>query len=276
MSKQPVQLGNLPPRYNFFLNPYQIERFKHCPQCNGITEQKKVPLVIHVDPDYPVSLNYTCRYCAPCDLLIAHQKELEGYLVQMIMKSAPQAIGHDYLVIGTFDQDFWEQGTKTSKGAADLFENLHSFKQHLNFPRRHGKHFSQPSSRAPVQDPALSVDNLEDATQLTEKMKANLPISARPTRETLKMLRKQGYPLSDRQTLSINSVFYGGNEMGIACEITPPGKQQQVVFCSLTHLEIIGDTSLAEEMRAYQEKRKKKLAQLPNGAPGSFTIKRKP
>jgi len=65
-----------------------------------------MPIVIHVEPDYPVSLNYTWRYFASCDLLIAHQKELESYLTQMFMKSAPQVSGHDYLVIGTFDKDF--------------------------------------------------------------------------------------------------------------------------------------------------------------------------
>jgi hypothetical protein len=276
MPKKPLQLGNLPPLYNFFLNPYLIERFKHCPQCNGKTEQKKVPLVIHVDPDHPVSLNYTCRYCAHCDLLIAHQKEIDGYLAQMFMKSAPQAIGNDYLVIGTFDQGFWEQSTKTSTGAADLFENLHSFKQHFNFPRKHGKHFGQPTSKAPVQDSTSDVDDVEDAIKLVEAMKASLPITARPTKELLKLLRKQGYPMSDRLPLSIKAVFYGGDQSGITCDITSPDKNKLPVLCSLTHLEIIGDTPLADEMRAYQEKRKRKLAQLPDSTPGGFTIKRKP
>jgi hypothetical protein len=33
------------------------------------------------------------------------------------------------------------------------------------------------------------------------------------------------------------------------------------VVCSLTHLEIVGASPLAEEMRRYQEIRKRKLAQ---------------
>jgi hypothetical protein len=272
---QPAPLGNLVSRYNFFLNPYLVERFKHCPQCNGKTETRKVPLVILVDPDYPVSLNYTCRYCASCDLLIAHQKEMEGYLTQMFVQSAPKLIVHDYRVIGTFDQAFWEQGTRTSKGVADLMKNLHGFNQKLDFPRQHGNRFSQLASQVPVQDPGASVEDVEEATRLTEAMKAYLPISARPTRELIKLLRKQGTSMSDRQTLSITSVFYGGNEMGIACAITPPGMQEKAVVCSLTQLEIADDNPLAKELRLYQEKRKAKLAQTPGKAPSSFTWKPK-
>jgi hypothetical protein len=80
-----TQLGKLPPRHNFFPNPYSDACFSRCPQCEGKTGQKKVPLLIHVDPHYPINLNYTCGYCAKCDLLIAHQDEIEGYLYQMFM-----------------------------------------------------------------------------------------------------------------------------------------------------------------------------------------------
>ena len=88
-----TQLGKLSPRHNFFLNPYSDARFSRCPQCEAKTGQKKVPLVIHVDPHYPLILNYTCRYCAKCDLLIAHQNEIEGYLAQMFSQRAPEVIG---------------------------------------------------------------------------------------------------------------------------------------------------------------------------------------
>ena len=94
MPKKRPQLGNLPPLYNFFLNPYSDLRFSRCPQCDGKTGQKKVPLMIHVDPHYPINLNYTCRYCAKCDLLIAHQDEIESHLAQVFTKLAPDAIGH--------------------------------------------------------------------------------------------------------------------------------------------------------------------------------------
>ena len=70
------RLGKQPPRYRFFLNPYTDVRFTLCPQCSRRTRARKLPLVIHVEPQDLVALNKTCRYCGACDLLIAHQDEL--------------------------------------------------------------------------------------------------------------------------------------------------------------------------------------------------------
>jgi len=53
------RLGKLPPRFKFFLNPYTDVRFTTCPNCEGRTRQRKLPLVIHVDPQSPLSLNMT-------------------------------------------------------------------------------------------------------------------------------------------------------------------------------------------------------------------------
>jgi hypothetical protein len=39
-------LGKQPPRYRFFLNPYQDARFSTCPQCANKTGQRKLPLFI--------------------------------------------------------------------------------------------------------------------------------------------------------------------------------------------------------------------------------------
>jgi hypothetical protein len=75
-----TRLGKQPPRYRFILNPYTHERFAFCAECDGPTEQRKLPLVIHVDPLNPVSVNKTCCYCPRCDLLIAHRDELEAQL----------------------------------------------------------------------------------------------------------------------------------------------------------------------------------------------------
>ncbi len=112
MSKKMRQFGKLPPRYNFFLNPYENERFTHCPQCATKTGQRKLPLVIHVDPMYPLSINYTCRNCPTCDLLIAHQDEIEHLLSAMFEKHAPDAIGNEYLMLGTFDHDYCSRAQK--------------------------------------------------------------------------------------------------------------------------------------------------------------------
>jgi hypothetical protein len=276
MAKTTPQLGKLSPLYNFFLNPYSDVRFSRCPQCEGKTGQKKVPLVIHVDPNYPLILNYTCRYCAKCDLLIAHQNEIEGYLVQMFTQRALGAVGNDYLVIGTAEREYWKDGLENLHPPTELLDNLHGFRQYLNFERAGGWLPDKPAPKTlTVPEPSGSVDIVKNAQKLVEKMQASLPITVRASKELLKMLRKQGFPISDRQTLSIKSVFYGGDEMGIACDITPPGKHKQAVLCSLTQLEIVGVSPLADELRVYQERRKRKLAQLPDSAPGSFTINRK-
>lgn len=42
--------------------------------------QRKVPLFIHIEPHYPIILGYTGRYCAACNLLIAHKHEIEANL----------------------------------------------------------------------------------------------------------------------------------------------------------------------------------------------------
>jgi len=72
-----------------------------------------------------VILGYTCRYCPDCDLLVAHQDEIEHLLAGIVSKVEPDAIGNDYLVLGTVERDFWRQVTKTPHSVADLPDHLH-------------------------------------------------------------------------------------------------------------------------------------------------------
>jgi len=44
------------------------------------------------------------------------------------------------------------------------------------------------------------------------------------------------------------------------CDITPGENSKEALVCSLTHLEVIGDDSLAREMRTYQQERSRKLS----------------
>ena len=273
MPKNTSRFGKLPPQYNFFLNPYKDQRFTRCPKCGAKMGQKKTPLVIHVDPHHPVSLNYSCRYCAHCDLLIAHQDEIEHLLASLFTQVAPEVIGNEYLVLGTFDRSYWKEGTKTSHPAQDLFANLHDFKQVLKFELGYGWESDKASSklRHPVPKPApdaplsrsqrdMPIEDVEDALALVATMKAHLPIPVRATEALMRMLRKQGMNLKRGQRLHIREVFYMGDEGGITCDITPSDQSQQVMLCSLTHLEVVGDRPLAKEMRAYQKRRATKLA----------------
>ncbi len=45
-----TQTEKRPTRYRFILNPYPEERSASCPKCDGLTEQRKFPLMIHVHP----------------------------------------------------------------------------------------------------------------------------------------------------------------------------------------------------------------------------------
>jgi Calcium binding len=98
------QFGKQPPQYRFFLNPYQDVRFTSCPQCDSKMRQRKLPLVIHIDPIQLLSLNKTCRYCPHCDLLIAHQDDVEHVLASIFTQRKPEIVGNDYLVVGTLEK----------------------------------------------------------------------------------------------------------------------------------------------------------------------------
>lgn len=134
-----TRLGKQPVRHVFFLNPYRDARFTSCPQCGQKTRLRKFPLVIHIEPHNMLSLNKTCRYCPACDLLIAHQNELEGELAVAFSRLNPDVIGNDYLVIGTMDRADWRQGRTTPRTVQDTFDSLHDFKRVVRFePQNYG------------------------------------------------------------------------------------------------------------------------------------------
>ena len=120
-----------PERYRFFLNPYSDARFSRCPECDRSTRIVKLPIFIHVDPDNPVVLNKSCRFCSGCDLLIAHKDELESQLANMFFQRRPDVIGNEYLVIGTFDKTDWERGRKHPVEFDEIASLLYVFKEVL-------------------------------------------------------------------------------------------------------------------------------------------------
>ena len=126
-TKKP-KFGELSPLYRFSLNPYPDQRFYRCPSCEHKTGQRKVPLFIHVDPKYPIALNYTCRYCKQCDLLIAHKLEIEHLLTTMFRKLDPDAIGNEYLIIGTVEKKAWRENLQHPKEPTEMLSQIHDFK----------------------------------------------------------------------------------------------------------------------------------------------------
>jgi hypothetical protein len=276
MSQKSPFFGELPARYKFFLNPYSDIRFTRCPHCEGKTSQKKVPLMIHVDPHYPVNLNYTCRYCPKCDILIAHKDEIEGHLQRVFSERAPEVIGNDYMVMGTTERAYWKEGFSKPHLPSETLANLHGFNEYLNFERVGGWLPKEKEKELAATQPEKSffVDNVDEAMKLIEKMEKHLPIIVRPNSALVKSLRRQGINVDRYKPLEIHSVLYMGNEAGIACDITPKGREDTPVICSLTQLEVMGTDALAEAMKSYQQERIKKLARYPgNDRPISFTVR---
>lgn len=115
-----LSVNNMPQKYNFVLNPYPDVRVSRCPFCDRKTDQRKLPLFIHVDPRHPIALNYTCRYCRHCDLLIAHKHEIEHLLTGIFTQADPAVIGNDYLIMGTVEKKAWREGLTRPKDPAEM------------------------------------------------------------------------------------------------------------------------------------------------------------
>ncbi|MBM3131133.1 MAG: hypothetical protein FJ009_21225 [Chloroflexi bacterium] len=122
-----TRLGNLPPRYGFMLNPYPDLRISSCPRCERKTGQRKIPLLIHIDPLHLIALNYTCRYCKDCDLLIAHKHEIEHLLTDLFRQHDPNVIGNDYLIVGTLEKQAWREGLAQPKAIDETFPHASDF-----------------------------------------------------------------------------------------------------------------------------------------------------
>ncbi len=76
-------------------------------------------------------LNKHCRYCPNCDILLAHQDELEHMLALTFEERAPEVIGNNYLVMGTFDKSTWRKREKEPLTMGTLLDHLHPFKEYL-------------------------------------------------------------------------------------------------------------------------------------------------
>lgn len=131
--KKKARIGKQPPRYRFFLNPYEDVRFTNCPKCRYKTRLRKFPLFIHIEPDQPLLLNKSVRFCPNCELLILHQDELEEQLAYFFSNYRSELMGHNYLVLGTVDRPDWQRGKESPVPMRESLEYLHDFKQVLHF-----------------------------------------------------------------------------------------------------------------------------------------------
>ena len=103
------------------------------------------------------------------------------------------------------------------------------------------------------------IDHPDTIAPLLEQMQDQLPIPAFPTKEIVRVLRRGGVKASTDRALSIERVFYAGDEGGIVCDVTP-SRAKEVFIVSLTHLRIAPHHPLFAAIVAYQRERVRRLA----------------
>jgi hypothetical protein len=118
------------------------------------------------------------------------------------------------------------------------------------------------------------IDNYTKAMKLVEKMKAHLPIPARPEKAFIRTMRENRTKVTPGQELQIESVLYLGDEGGIACAVEWPG-QEMAVIVSLTHIHVEESHPLAKDIQAYQIERSQRLRQAGRRR-GAITLKPEP
>jgi hypothetical protein len=104
------------------------------------------------------------------------------------------------------------------------------------------------------------IDDPVEVDILIGKLECHLPIVARGTGALVRFLRGSEVSLPKSRRVQIVRVFYLGDEGGIACDVTLPGSDSALVV-SLTHLRLDGGHALSKDVRAYQSKRTRALAQ---------------
>jgi hypothetical protein len=130
--KKQTRFGKLKPRYRFALNPFPEVRWSRCPRCEKLTHYRKFPLLIHIDGLGLLTLGKTCRYCTPCEFIIADQMELEEQLaIAFAERRFPERVGSPYTVFATVERAFWK-GTLTRRdiNLDDLRAHTADLKEH--------------------------------------------------------------------------------------------------------------------------------------------------
>ncbi|WP_395144451.1 hypothetical protein [Armatimonas sp.] len=148
--------GELPPRYQFVLNPYPDQRISRCPLCEAKTGQKKIPLLIHIDPQHLIALNYTCRFCQSCELLVGHKHTIEHFLFELFLLHSPESIGNSYIIIGTVEKGAWRKGLTERLDIPSLLPHAGDFETYLEDLRCTRPGYYRADEKPPIMEPPLS------------------------------------------------------------------------------------------------------------------------
>ena len=132
-------MRKFPQRFTFILNPYKDTRLSACPICLRPTHMRKFALLIHIEKFGFLAPGKTCRYCSHCELIMAHQDELEDELVHSFETRSPDIIGNPYLVFGTVEIKWWKQSLGHSgESLSQLLEHVTQFKSVRNLKIKGG------------------------------------------------------------------------------------------------------------------------------------------
>jgi hypothetical protein len=61
-------------------------------------------------------------------MLIAHKVEIEHLLTTMFRHLKPDAIGNEYLIIGTVEKKAWRENLQNPKEPKEMLSQIHDFK----------------------------------------------------------------------------------------------------------------------------------------------------
>jgi hypothetical protein len=126
------KLEQRPRRHDFCLNPFVDWRATSCPSCQDKTRLRKFPLVVQMVPDGLVALNWSCRYCPSCDLIIVHRDELDAELAAFFGERDISQVSGRYVVVGTIDRAVWRQGLKKPLSEDELLDQVYVFERELD------------------------------------------------------------------------------------------------------------------------------------------------
>ena len=155
-TKKKPQFGGMAPKHNFTLNPYPDLRVSRCPFCEKKTGQRKIPLLIHVDPMYLIALDYTCRYCKTCDLLVGNKHAIEHLLAKIFYETDSYAVGNEYLIIGTVEKKDWREGLHRPKDLAEIQPHVSDFAEYYEEIRVSRPGWYPADQELPMLEPPVS------------------------------------------------------------------------------------------------------------------------
>lgn len=122
-------------RHRFFLNPYPDHRFHRCPRCGQETHTRNRVLIVQAGPSLMAPVMTVCCFCANCDLLIAHQDEMEATLREMLPPREHEAIDGPLEVIGTVDRAQLGPGGLEDVTPGELFDAFRPISELVHFDK---------------------------------------------------------------------------------------------------------------------------------------------